>query len=104
MAYQIIYQSMKKIQQKTETNLLYVLHQAIYGVTLNKTIKARCVSRSSHQVPIEIRSTQGKTLVIHWYIFKFIFAINIVGIIYLIHLFINILFLNLLLVFKYINN
>ncbi|PKA63606.1 30S ribosomal protein S7, chloroplastic [Apostasia shenzhenica] len=33
LAYQIIYRAVKKIQQKTETNPLSVLRQAIRGVT-----------------------------------------------------------------------
>ncbi|RYQ92314.1 hypothetical protein Ahy_B09g098515 isoform A [Arachis hypogaea] len=44
---------MKKIQQKTETNPLFVLRQAIRGVTPDI-------------VPIEIGSTQGKALAIRW--------------------------------------
>ncbi|MFS8003360.1 30S ribosomal protein S7 [Helianthus anomalus] len=51
LAYQIIYLAVKKIQQKTETNPLSVLRQAIHGV------KARRVGGSTHQVPIEIGST-----------------------------------------------
>ena len=54
LAYQIIYRAMKKIQQKTETNPLSVLRQAIRG------------GGSTHQVPIEIGSTQGKALAIRW--------------------------------------
>ncbi|KAL5055006.1 hypothetical protein RYX36_035688 [Vicia faba] len=57
---------MKRIQQKTKTNPLYVLRQAIHGVTPNIGVKARRVRESTHQVPIEIVSTQGKTLVIRW--------------------------------------
>ncbi|MBA0813316.1 hypothetical protein Gohar_027178, partial [Gossypium harknessii] len=40
--------------------------QAIRGVTLDIAVKARCVGGSTHQVPIEIGSTQGKTLAIRW--------------------------------------
>jgi small subunit ribosomal protein S7 len=57
---------MKKIQQKTETNPLSVLHQAIRGVTPDIAVKARRVGGSTHQVPIEIGSTQGKALAIRW--------------------------------------
>ncbi|KAK3411687.1 hypothetical protein EUGRSUZ_I00426 [Eucalyptus grandis] len=57
---------MKKIQQKTETNPLSVLHHAIHGVTPDIAVKARCVCRLTHQVSIEIGSTQGKALAIHW--------------------------------------
>jgi len=66
LAYQILYRAMKKIQQKTETNPLSVLHQAIRGVTPDIAVKARRVGGSTHQVPIEIGSTQGKALAIRW--------------------------------------
>ncbi|KAE9610889.1 30S ribosomal protein S7 [Lupinus albus] len=66
LAYQIIYRAMKKIQQKTETNPLYVLRQAIHGVTPDIEVKARRVGGSTHQVPTEIVSTQGKELAIRW--------------------------------------
>ncbi|KAF1855821.1 hypothetical protein Lal_00045184 [Lupinus albus] len=67
LAYQIIYRAMKKIQQKTETNPLSVLRQAIRGVTPDIAVKARRVGGSTHQVPIEIGSTQGKALAIRWF-------------------------------------
>jgi small subunit ribosomal protein S7 len=57
---------MKNIQQKTETNSLSVLHQAIRGVTPDIAVKARRVGGSTYQVPIEIGSAQGKTLAIRW--------------------------------------
>nr|YP_010266435.1 ribosomal protein S7 [Xylosma congesta]QGU83857.1 ribosomal protein S7 [Xylosma congesta]QGU83870.1 ribosomal protein S7 [Xylosma congesta]QXJ41505.1 ribosomal protein S7 [Xylosma congesta]QXJ41519.1 ribosomal protein S7 [Xylosma congesta]UIE10237.1 ribosomal protein S7 [Xylosma congesta] len=66
LAYQILYRAMKKIQQKTETNPLSVLRQAIRGVTPDIAVKARRVGGSTHQVPIEIGSTQGKALAIRW--------------------------------------
>ncbi|KAF4360010.1 hypothetical protein F8388_004517 [Cannabis sativa] len=47
--YQIIYQAMKKIQQKTETNPLFVLRQAIRGVTPDIAVKTRRVGGSTHQ-------------------------------------------------------
>ncbi|KAF4381691.1 small ribosomal subunit protein uS7cz/uS7cy [Cannabis sativa] len=66
LAYQIIYRAMKKIQQKTETNPLSVLRQAIRGVTPDIAVKTRRVGGSTHKVPIEIGSTQGKALAIRW--------------------------------------
>uniref|UniRef100_A0A8S0Y7A4 RpsG protein n=1 Tax=Spirodela intermedia TaxID=51605 RepID=A0A8S0Y7A4_SPIIN len=54
------------IQQKTETNPLSVLRQAIRGVTPDIAVKSRRVGGSTHQVPIEIGSTQGKALAIRW--------------------------------------
>ncbi|KAL8244012.1 hypothetical protein R6Q59_010270 [Mikania micrantha] len=62
LAYQIIYRAMKKIQQKTETNTLSILCQATHAVTPGIAVKARRVGGSTHQVPIEIGSTQGKAL------------------------------------------
>ncbi|KAK8968090.1 hypothetical protein KSP40_PGU022058 [Platanthera guangdongensis] len=66
LAYQIIYRAVKKIQQKTEANPLSVLRQAILGVTPDIAVKARRVGGSTHQVPIEIGSTQGKAFAIRW--------------------------------------
>ncbi|KAL4323508.1 hypothetical protein GQ457_11G033110 [Hibiscus cannabinus] len=66
LAYQIIYRALKNIQQNTKTNPLFVLRQAIRGVTPDIAVKARRVGGSTHQVPIEIGSTKGKALVIHW--------------------------------------
>nr|YP_010565526.1 ribosomal protein S7 [Yoania japonica]YP_010565528.1 ribosomal protein S7 [Yoania japonica]UZA66613.1 ribosomal protein S7 [Yoania japonica]UZA66615.1 ribosomal protein S7 [Yoania japonica]UZA66638.1 ribosomal protein S7 [Yoania japonica]UZA66640.1 ribosomal protein S7 [Yoania japonica] len=66
LAYKIIYKSVKNIQQKTETNPLYVLRHAIRRTTPDIAVKARRVGGSTHKVPIEIGSTQGKALAIHW--------------------------------------
>nr|YP_009667454.1 ribosomal protein S7 [Cuscuta strobilacea]YP_009667482.1 ribosomal protein S7 [Cuscuta strobilacea]QCW07814.1 ribosomal protein S7 [Cuscuta strobilacea]QCW07815.1 ribosomal protein S7 [Cuscuta strobilacea] len=66
LAYQIMYRAMKTIQQNTGRNPLSVLRQAIRGVAPDLKVKARRVSGSTHQVPIEIRSTQGKALAIRW--------------------------------------
>nr|YP_009002331.1 ribosomal protein S7 [Orobanche gracilis]CDL78887.1 ribosomal protein S7 [Orobanche gracilis] len=65
LAYQIIYRAMKKIKKKKK-NPLSVLRQAIRRVTPDIAVKARRVSGSTHQVPIEIGSTQGKALAIRW--------------------------------------
>src|SRR5690606_16201514 len=66
LAYQIIYRALKKIQHKTETNPLSVLRQAIRGVTPDIAVKARRVGGSTHQLPIEIGSTQGNALATRW--------------------------------------
>nr|AEQ37159.1 ribosomal protein S7 [Ginkgo biloba] len=66
LAYRILYRAMKMIQQKTGKNPLSVSRQAIRGVTPDVTVKARRVGGSTYQVPIEIRSTQGKALAIRW--------------------------------------
>nr|YP_009689089.1 30S ribosomal protein S7 [Trillium govanianum]YP_009689103.1 30S ribosomal protein S7 [Trillium govanianum]AAS65776.1 ribosomal protein S7 [Trillium grandiflorum]QEL51806.1 30S ribosomal protein S7 [Trillium govanianum]QEL51819.1 30S ribosomal protein S7 [Trillium govanianum] len=66
LAYQILYRALKEVQQKKETNPLSVLRQAIRRVTPDIAVKARRVSGSTHQVPIEIGSKQGKALAIRW--------------------------------------
>ena len=66
LAYKIIYRALKRIQQKTKTNPLYVLRQAIRRVTPNIAVKARRASGSTRQVPLEIGSTKGKALAIRW--------------------------------------
>ncbi|KAF7029531.1 hypothetical protein CFC21_041246 [Triticum aestivum] len=48
---------MKNIQQKTETNPLMVLRQAIHRVTPNIEVKTRCNKKgSTRKVPTEIGS------------------------------------------------
>ena len=67
MAYQIIYRAVKNIQQKTETNTLLVLRQAIHRVTPNIGVKQDVIKKGSTQkVPIEIGSKQGRALSIRW--------------------------------------
>ncbi|TYH63270.1 hypothetical protein ES332_D07G179900v1 [Gossypium tomentosum] len=77
----LVNRALKTIQQKIETNPLSILRQAIRsvttrfsvmsetvirGVTLDIAVKERRIGGSIHQVPIEIGSTQGKTLAIRW--------------------------------------
>nr|YP_010890920.1 ribosomal protein S7 [Cyanea calycina]YP_010890937.1 ribosomal protein S7 [Cyanea calycina]WJK72370.1 ribosomal protein S7 [Cyanea calycina]WJK72387.1 ribosomal protein S7 [Cyanea calycina] len=66
LAYKILYRAVKKIHQKTGTNPLLVLRQAIRRVTPRIAVKARRKSGLSQQIPIEIRSTRGKVLAIRW--------------------------------------
>ncbi|GJN13146.1 hypothetical protein PR202_ga31483 [Eleusine coracana subsp. coracana] len=71
LAYQILYRAVKKIQQKTETNPLLVLRQAIRRVTPNIGVNIGVKTRrnkkgSTRKVPIEIGSKQGRALAIRW--------------------------------------
>nr|CAD1823179.1 unnamed protein product [Ananas comosus var. bracteatus] len=52
LKYQIIYRAVKKIQQKTETNPLSVLRQAIRGVTPDIAVKARRIHSLNNGYPI----------------------------------------------------
>nr|WOR84775.1 ribosomal protein S7 [Incarvillea compacta]WOR84790.1 ribosomal protein S7 [Incarvillea compacta] len=68
LAYQIVYRALKQIEQKKKTNPLSVLRKAIGRITPTLAVKARRGRGrgSTHQVPIEIKSTQGKVLAIRW--------------------------------------
>lgn len=66
LAYRILYKAMKNIKQKTKKNPLSVLRQAIRRVTPNVTVKSIRLGGSTYQVPIEIKSAQGKALAIRW--------------------------------------
>nr|YP_009667788.1 ribosomal protein S7 [Porella perrottetiana]YP_010704933.1 ribosomal protein S7 [Porella grandiloba]QCW58564.1 ribosomal protein S7 [Porella perrottetiana]WCQ78469.1 ribosomal protein S7 [Porella grandiloba] len=66
LAYRILYGAIENIRRKTKKNPLFVLRQAIGKVTPNVTVKARRIGGSTYQIPLEIRSTQGKALAIRW--------------------------------------
>lgn len=66
LAYQIIYRALKRIQNRTDSNPLSVLREAVIQVTPEVTLKARRVGGSTHQIPVEIGSGQGKALAIRW--------------------------------------
>jgi small subunit ribosomal protein S7 len=64
LAYRILYKAIGNIEKRTKKNPLFVLRQAIGKVTPNVTVKARRIGGSTYQIPLEIRSTQGKALAI----------------------------------------
>nr|YP_010474890.1 ribosomal protein S7 [Corydalis decumbens]YP_010474907.1 ribosomal protein S7 [Corydalis decumbens]UVH69177.1 ribosomal protein S7 [Corydalis decumbens]UVH69194.1 ribosomal protein S7 [Corydalis decumbens] len=66
LAYKILYRALNQIQKTTDKNPLSVLRKAIGRVTPTIAVKARRVRGSTKQVPIEIRSAQGKVLAIRW--------------------------------------
>ncbi|KAD7480427.1 hypothetical protein E3N88_03563 [Mikania micrantha] len=63
---EILKRMFRNSNEEPQTNPLSVLRQAIHGVTPGIAVKARRVGGSTHQVPIEIGSTQGKALAIRW--------------------------------------
>nr|QKY65113.1 plastid 30S ribosomal protein S7 [Passiflora contracta]QKY65134.1 30S ribosomal protein S7 [Passiflora contracta] len=66
LAYFIIYQALKRIQQKTGSNPLPVLRDAVLAVTPDVKVKSTRVGGTTQQVPVEIGSVVGKTLAIRW--------------------------------------
>nr|QKY65118.1 plastid 30S ribosomal protein S7 [Passiflora oerstedii]QKY65130.1 30S ribosomal protein S7 [Passiflora oerstedii] len=66
LAYFIIYQALKRIQQKTGSNPLPVLREAVLSVAPDVKVKPTRVGGTTQQVPVEIGSMQGKILAIRW--------------------------------------
>nr|WIA67529.1 ribosomal protein S7 [Apopellia endiviifolia]WIA67617.1 ribosomal protein S7 [Apopellia endiviifolia]WIA67793.1 ribosomal protein S7 [Apopellia endiviifolia] len=66
LAYRILYRAVGSIKRRTKKNPLFVLRQAVSKAAPNVTVKARRIGGSTHQVPLEIGSTQGKALAIRW--------------------------------------
>uniref|UniRef100_A0AAT9UUP3 Small ribosomal subunit protein uS7c n=1 Tax=Pallavicinia longispina TaxID=280536 RepID=A0AAT9UUP3_9MARC len=66
LAYRILYGAIADMKRRTKENPLFILRQAVSRVTPNVTVKARRIGGSTYQVPLEIRSTQGKALAIRW--------------------------------------
>nr|YP_636479.1 ribosomal protein S7 [Zygnema circumcarinatum]Q32RP7.1 RecName: Full=Small ribosomal subunit protein uS7c; AltName: Full=30S ribosomal protein S7, chloroplastic [Zygnema circumcarinatum]AAX45875.1 ribosomal protein S7 [Zygnema circumcarinatum] len=66
LAYSILYKAMKDIKQSTQKNPLSVIRQAVRRTTPNVAVKARRRGGSTYQVPVEIKSAQGRALAIRW--------------------------------------
>nr|YP_010881405.1 ribosomal protein S7 [Pellia epiphylla]WIA67358.1 ribosomal protein S7 [Pellia epiphylla var. borealis]WIA67443.1 ribosomal protein S7 [Pellia epiphylla var. borealis]WIA67881.1 ribosomal protein S7 [Pellia epiphylla]WIA67966.1 ribosomal protein S7 [Pellia epiphylla]WIA68052.1 ribosomal protein S7 [Pellia epiphylla] len=66
LAYQILYKAVGSMRRRTGKNPLFILRQAVSKTAPNVTVKARRIGGSTHQVPLEIGSTQGKALAIRW--------------------------------------
>ncbi|XP_015574424.2 30S ribosomal protein S7, chloroplastic isoform X1 [Ricinus communis] len=66
LAFYIIYKALKRIQENTSSNPLYVLRQAVHEMTPVVSVKSRRVGGSSHQVPVELGSAQARALAIRW--------------------------------------
>nr|YP_009427432.1 ribosomal protein S7 [Rhachidosorus consimilis]YP_009427452.1 ribosomal protein S7 [Rhachidosorus consimilis]ASU96092.1 ribosomal protein S7 [Rhachidosorus consimilis]ASU96093.1 ribosomal protein S7 [Rhachidosorus consimilis] len=66
LAYQIFYQAMKRIRQKTNRNPLSVLRQAVRGVTPDVVTETKRVGGSTYRVPVEVVPAEGKASAIRW--------------------------------------
>nr|YP_010308043.1 ribosomal protein S7 [Microlepia speluncae]ULU28014.1 ribosomal protein S7 [Microlepia speluncae] len=66
LAYQILYQAMKRIRQKTNRNPLSVLRQAVRGVTPDVVTETKRVGGSTYRVPVEVVPAEGKASAIRW--------------------------------------
>nr|QKY65115.1 plastid 30S ribosomal protein S7 [Passiflora biflora] len=66
LAFFIVYQALKRIQQKKKSNPLHTLREAVTAVTPDVKVKPTRVGGSIQQVPVEIGTVQGKTFAIQW--------------------------------------
>lgn len=66
LAYQILYQAMRRIKEKTNRNPLSVLRQAIRRVTPDIVTESKRVGGSTYRVPVEVVPAEGKALAIRW--------------------------------------
>lgn len=65
-AYQIIYNVLDIIAQRTSKDPLIVFEKAIRNVTPLVEVKARRIGGSTYQVPLEVRAFRGTNLALRW--------------------------------------
>nr|YP_009314383.1 Ribosomal protein S7 [Liagora harveyana]SCW22637.1 Ribosomal protein S7 [Liagora harveyana] len=66
LAQKIIYNSLELIKEKSQSDPLEILEQAIRNTTPLVEVKARRVGGSTYQVPIEVRAYRGTNLALRW--------------------------------------
>ena len=66
LAQKIIYQALEIIKEKTNSDPLQILEQAISNATPLVEVKAIRVGGSTYQVPIEVRAYRGTNLALRW--------------------------------------
>nr|YP_009315204.1 Ribosomal protein S7 [Titanophycus setchellii]SCW23659.1 Ribosomal protein S7 [Titanophycus setchellii] len=66
LAQKIIYQCLEIIKDRSQTEPLEILEQAVRNATPLVEVKARRVGGSTYQVPIEVRAYRGTNLALRW--------------------------------------
>nr|YP_009315611.1 Ribosomal protein S7 [Liagora brachyclada]SCW24269.1 Ribosomal protein S7 [Liagora brachyclada] len=66
LAQKIIYNSLELIKEKSQSDPLEILEQAVRNTTPLVEVKARRVGGSTYQVPIEVRAYRGTNLALRW--------------------------------------
>jgi small subunit ribosomal protein S7 len=66
LAYHIIYDAFKVIQERTGTDPLETFEKAVRNATPLVEVKARRVGGATYQVPMEVRSDRGTALALRW--------------------------------------
>ncbi|MBW4657238.1 MAG: 30S ribosomal protein S7 [Drouetiella hepatica Uher 2000/2452] len=66
IAYGIIYDAFKMIEERTGTDPLELFERAVKNATPLVEVKARRVGGATYQVPMEVRSERGTALALRW--------------------------------------
>lgn len=66
IAYHIIYDAFKVIQDRTGSDPLEVFERAVKNATPLVEVKARRVGGATYQVPMEVRPDRGVALALRW--------------------------------------
>jgi small subunit ribosomal protein S7 len=66
IAYGIIYDALKLIQERTGAEPLEVFERAVKNATPLVEVKARRVGGATYQVPMEVRTDRGTALALRW--------------------------------------
>lgn len=66
LAYRLIYDAFKLIQERTGSDPLEVFERAVKNATPLVEVKARRVGGATYQVPMEVRSDRGTALALRW--------------------------------------
>jgi small subunit ribosomal protein S7 len=68
LAYRIIYDAFKTIEDRTGSDPLETFERAVRNATPLVEVKARRVGGATYQVPMEVRSDRGTALALRWLI------------------------------------
>lgn len=66
IAYGIVYDAFKIIQERTGSDPLELFERAVKNATPLVEVKARRVGGATYQVPMEVRSDRGTALALRW--------------------------------------
>ncbi|MEA5469198.1 MULTISPECIES: 30S ribosomal protein S7 [unclassified Spirulina] len=66
LAFRIVYDALKIIGERTDSEPLEVFETAIRNLTPLVEVKARRVGGATYQVPMEVRANRGTTLALRW--------------------------------------
>lgn len=65
-AEKIIYNTLKKIKDKTKEDPIKIFNDAINNIRPNLEVRSRRVGGATYQVPVEVKSKRSQTLALRW--------------------------------------